>query len=444
MKRRTVLQKFAKYTAFNVLGMVGLSCYILADTFFVAQSLGANGLTALNLAIPIFSFFIGIGLMFGMGGATKYTIAKSQGHDDKANRIFSNTVYLATFAGLIFFLLGLFGSETIAQLLGTDETVLDLSQMYIKVVLLFAPWFIWNNIIQCFVRNDGAPQLSMFAMLGGSLSNIILDYVFMFPLKMEMFGAALATGLAPIVSLLILAPYFLKRRNQFHLTSYTAKQKLNRDTIATGLPSLVTELSSGIVIIIFNGLILKLLGNVGVAAYGIIANLSLVVIAIYTGIAQGIQPLLSSYHGTNNQTALRLVLGYALITMGAISLISYAIILIAADPIASLFNSQQNAELQTIAVQGLKLYFSASLFAGFNIIIAIVFSSTERPRPAHLIALARGFVVNIPLAFILAAFAGMTGIWLVFPVTEIIVSLLAIWLFRSNQSSRKQVIKATI
>lgn len=422
MKNTTCFRDFVKYSSLNVLGMIGLSCYILADTFFISKKLGANGLTALNLAIPIYSFIHGSGLMFGIGGSTKYSIAKSQKSTDNGNRIFTNTLLLTLGFAAVFFLLGLFFSENIIQILGADAAVFHMAQTYLQIILLFAPVFMLNNVLLCFVRNDGAPQLSMIAMLSGSFANILLDYIFMFPLGMGIFGAVLATGLAPVISILVLSPFFFQKRNHFHVIKCKFSKRLANGIFSSGIPSLITEVSSGIIIIIFNSIILKLQGNVGIAAYGVIANLSLVVISIYTGIAQGIQPLISKNHGANNRENVQAILRYAFISMLIISGIIYTIVFFGAAHIASIFNSEQNPLLQSIAVTGLKIYFTASVFAGFNIIISIYFTSTENARPAHIISILRGIFIIIPMAFLLSAIGGIIGVWCVFPITEFIVA----------------------
>ncbi|HCL02508.1 MAG TPA: MATE family efflux transporter [Lachnoclostridium phytofermentans] len=429
MKNTECLKNFFKYSSLNVLGMIGLSCYILADTFFVSKGLGANGLAALNLAIPIYSFIHGSGLMLGMGGATGYSIKSIQNETDSANRIFTNTVFLALGFAVIFFVLGLFYSDRIVMLLGAEGEVLHMSKTYLQVILLFAPMFLLNNVLLCFVRNDGSPQLSMIAMLGGSLSNIVLDYVFMFPLEMGIFGAVLATGLAPVISILILSPFFFRKKNCFHLTKCNLSIKLIRSIVSSGIPSLITEVSSGIVMIVFNIIILRLQGNVGIAAYGIIANLSLVVISIYTGIAQGIQPIISSNYGARNRENVQAILRYALISMLIVSGIVYVTVFLRAPQIASIFNSEKNELLQSIAIKGLKIYFTACVFAGFNIIISVYFTSTDYARPAHIISILRGFLIIIPMAFLLSSLGGILGVWFVFPTTELIVASIGIMLY---------------
>lgn len=429
MENKLYFREFLKYSSLNVLGMIALSCYILADTFFVSKALGADGLAALNLAIPVYSFINGSGLMIGMGGGIKYSIAKSQGAAQRADQTFTNSAVLTAVIAACFFLTGLLASGPLALLLGADGTVYEMTRTYLQVILLFAPMFMTNNLLLCFIRNDGAPQLSMAAMITGSLSNVVLDYVFMFPLGMGIFGAVLATGLAPVISILVLSPYLLRRKNQFHLRKCRISGKLALGIFSSGLPSLITEVSSGIVMIVFNTIILGIAGNIGVAAYGVIANLSLVVMSIYTGISQGIQPLLSSGYGTGNRKKTQSVLRYALVSAVLISVVVYVCVFFGADPIAAVFNSEQNATLQSIAVTGLKIYFTACVFAGFNIILSVYFTSTENALPAHIISILRGFVVIIPMAFLLSAAAELTGVWAAFPATELIVSLIGAGLF---------------
>lgn len=415
---------FAKYSSLNVLGMLGLSCYILADTFFVSKGLGTNGLTALNLAIPVYSFIHGSGLMIGMGGGTRYSVRKNTGDTQTTDRIFTHAVCFAVFLAVIFLVAGLFFSGRIVKLLGADENVFSMTKTYLQVILLFAPAFLMNNVLLCFVRNDGAPQLSMTAMIGGSLSNVVLDYIFIFPCKMGILGAVFATGLAPVISILIMSPYFIKKKNRFHFTKCRFSAKIFAGIFSSGVPSLITEVSSGVVMIVFNTIILSLQGNTGVAAYGIIANLSLVVMAIYTGIAQGIQPLISSNFGRGNLKNVRSTLKYAIGAMLIISGLIYAGVFSGASVIAGIFNSEGNEVLRNIAVRGLKIYFTACPFAGFNIIISVYFTSMEYALPAHVISLMRGFVLIIPMAFILSAFADMTGVWCAFPATEAAVAAL--------------------
>ena len=435
MWKSNCFKEFIKYSSTNVLGMIGLSCYILADTFFVSKGLGTNGLAALNLSVPIYSFINGIGLMIGMGAGTKYAIHINQG-DNYTNKIFANAIYFASFFACIFIVIGIFFSDSVVTYLGADKNISSMTQTYVRVILLFSPAFLLNNVMLCFIRNDKAPQLSMSAMIGGSLSNVILDYIFIFPCKMGIFGAVFATGLAAIISILILLSHFTQKKNNFRFSPCKISEILLGDIFSSGVPSLITEMSSGIVILIFNAIILSLQGNVGVAGYGIVANISLVVIAIYTGIAQGIQPIISGNFGAGNSKNVHSILKYALTTMLIISSIIFASIFFGACFITAIFDSEQNKLLQTIAIQGLRLYFIACPFVGFNAIISVYFTSTGYALPAHIVSLIRGFVVTVPITFILSAVAGMIGVWCAFPATELIATITGIIFYYKNKKEK--------
>lgn len=135
---------------------------------------GQTGLAALNLAIPAYNFVHGVGLMLGMGGATRFSICKSRGEENEANIMFTNTVYLCLGFSVIFFLIGLFFADELILLLGADETIFDMAYTYLQTMILFSPAFIFNDLFLCFIRNDGNPQLSSAATVTSSLSNIVL------------------------------------------------------------------------------------------------------------------------------------------------------------------------------------------------------------------------------------------------------------------------------
>lgn len=438
MEQKSCMKNFARYTILSVLGTLGVSCYILADTFFVSKGLGTNGLAALNLAIPVYNFIHGTGLMLGMGGATRFSVCKSQGKHEEVNLIYTNTVYLAILFSCAFFLLGLFFSGWLATLLGADASVLEMTNTYLKWLLLFAPAFILNDVLLCFVRNDESPQLSMIAMLIGSFSNIVLDYIFIFPMQMGIFGAIFATGLSPIISIAMMLPHWIKKRNTFHFIKANMETNIVKQDLSLGFPSLIAQLSSGIVMIVFNAIILKLEGNTGVAAYGVVANISLVIVAVYTGIAQGVQPLISTFYGIGNDKQARTVLRYAMTTMLTVSCVIYLLIFVFAQPITAVFNSENNMKLQQIAVAGLKLYFISIPFVGYNIILANYFTSVEKAFPAHILSILRGLILIIPMAFILSALWKMTGVWLTYPITEVLVALLGFVIYQHSKIQNKQ------
>lgn len=428
--KENTLQEFGKYVSQSVLSQLGVSCYILADTYFISKGVGADGLTALNLAIPVFSVMNGCGFMLGIGSGTKYGIMKGTGNEKRGDVLFTSSLCVVTVLAVIFMLIGLLAADPITVLVGANAEVYDMTRTYLQVILLFSPMFMINNLLGAMIRNDGNTSLAMTAMLSGCLFNIVFDYIFVFPMGLGLFGAVLATAVAPIISILILLQHFVKKKNQFRLIRVRPDVRLVASAAGLGVPSLVTEVSSGLVIAVFNLLILGLAGNVGVAAYGVVANISIVVIAIYNGIAQGVQPLLSREYGRSQEKNVHRFLGWAMMLTVILAMVIYVGIYWNADVIAMIFNSGRDMDLQRIAVEGLKIYFTACPFVGANILLAIYFAATDQAAPAQMISLLRGLIVITPLAFIMANVAGLTGVWMTFPLTELVVCVVACGLYK--------------
>ena len=427
-KNRTSLMRiYAKYVSLNVIGMIGLSCYILADTYFIAQAIGANGLTALNLALPIYFVIHGIGLMIGMGGATRYALNGSK-------KVFTNSIYYASFVAFIFFIIALFYSDALATLLGADAYVFENTKLYLRTILYFSPLFMLNNIIICFVRNDGNPNLSMLAMFIGSLSNILLDYILMYPLDMGMLGAALATGISPIISLSILSLHFISHKNTFSFIKTKPSYHYIKDISFLGSSALINELSSGVVIVVYNFLILGLQGNIGVAAYGIIANISLVILSVFTGIAQGIQPIISQSYRTGNFSNMVTIRKYAFFTSALFSVMAYLFSILNAEQLITFFNKNDDLQLAQIAINGMSIYFSSFIFAGINIISAAYFSATDTAKNAFLVSMLRGIVLIIPFAFLFSWIFKLNGVWLSVVINEFAVTIVCLYLLYKQKA----------
>lgn len=427
-----ILHLFIKYVSLNVLGMIGLSCYILADTFFVARGIGSDGLTALNIAIPIFNFVNGIGLMLGMGSATKYAILKAQNKNNEANIIFTNSLIYILIISVLFISVSIFFTSHIAYILGARGNIHSMTNIYIKMILLFSPMFMLNNVLLGFVRNDNHPRLAMIAMLMGSLFNIVFDYIFIFPFNMGIFGAVLATVFSPIVSILILSALFIKKKNTFFIIKPNISFRKFFEISSLGVSFLITEVSSGFVILSFNIIILNIAGDVGVAAYGITANIALVIIAIFTGMGQGVQPIISINY--NNQDNINKIYKYAVILSTSISIFVYIITYLFANEITSIFNRDNIEELQRISVNGLRIYFTAFIFVGYNIITCVYFSSRDKAKQAFIISILRGFIFIMPSIFILSSIFNMTGVWLSFPVAEILTSIFSFIFFINSRN----------
>lgn len=414
---------FFKYVSLNVLGMVGISLYILADTFFIAQALGSNGIASLNLSIPAYGVINGIGLMLGLGGASRYSILSAQKKTKTAQKVYAQSLIFGVIIGGVFLVFGLFGSGLIARSLGANNETLASTSIYLQTILFFSPFFILNNTLQSFVRNDGDPSLAMSGMMIGSFLNILLDYIFIFPLDMGMFGAALATCIAPISSIAVLSIHFKRAINQLKFVF----QKLNwivlKDICYLGATGFINEIASAVVLFLFNTIIFSLEGNLGLAAYGIVANISFVVLSLFTGVAQGAQPLLSDSYGKRDLSKIKHVLTLSIITALVISATVYLTTLLFKSGIIAAFNSDQSTQVAEMAATGLIVYFIGFFFAGINTISTTYFSATDQPRLALFFSLLRGGVLIIPIVLLFSYLWGMNGVWMSYVAAEAIVVL---------------------
>lgn len=425
MRKNSDFALFTRYVSMNMLSMIALACYFLADTYFIANGVGSSGIVALNIVLPVFSVMHGMGHMFGIGGATLFSIRRA--NDRKAgSRIFTEVAVIGIAVGIVIMSIALIFPRQIIRLLGGEESIVELAKTYLTTIVIYAPFFIINNTVVAFIRNDNNPKLSMIAMIVASLSNVVLDYVFIYPMKLGMFGAALATGLSPIFSLIICSAHFIKKKNTFTLTKCRFDIKEIGKSMALGTQALIGELASGVVILLFNMAMLKYVGDMGVAAYGIIANIVLVVVALFNGIGQGMQPILSDAYGNGQSGRIKKVLMYGTV----LSIIVGVLILIFGTVfdgfIVSIFNKDGGEELQLIAERGIDIYFIAFLFSGVNIVLTFFYGATNRSVESTVISLLRGVVGVFIFIMILPKFMGVDGIWAATPVAEGLTFLIAL------------------
>lgn len=425
MENQNILEQPLKKTfitnvLFGMLSMAGTSLFILADTFFIANRLGADGIAALNIVLPMVNLFNGIGWMLGVGGATLFSVEKGRGNLEEGRRNFTFTIVLSLIVALLFSVITMVFMDSILGILGASGPIFSMSKSYYSIIMLLAPLFILNNVYITFLRNDHNPKLAMIALIVGGIMNIILDYIFIFPLNMGLRGAAIATAVSPVVSLLIATLHLKNANRELEFRPISNQWKKVVEIFSIGFPAFLNELSSAIVMFLFNMVLLRYVGNIGVAAYAIIANMNIVVIALFTGIGQGFQPLVSIFHGAKQKDKTKKILKYALITSASLGLFFFAIGLFFPHGIVSLFNNEQNQQLIELAVPGLRLYFASFLFTGINFAVTYFMSAVERARPSLIISLLRGLLLIVPVLFIMTNFFGVTGVWLTMLVVELL------------------------
>ena len=422
-------KQFFKYVSQNIFGLLGTSCYILADTYFIAQAAGTDGVTLLNLCLPIYNLIFAFGSMIGLGAATRYAILRAQG-DARAQRYFSNAIFSVCILAVPFMLVGIFRPDGLLRLMGGDADIVALGMNYARIFLMFTPFFMCNYVVASFVRNDGAPSLAMVATLSGSLFNVVFDYIFIFPMGLGLPGAALATAISPILSIAVCSAHFIKKSNTITFVRKAPSVRLLAQSCQLGISGFVGELSSGVTTTVFNFLLLRLAGNVAVAAYGVVANFALVATAIFNGVAQGAQPLVSQCYGKNEMAGARKLLLLGCGTALGLAALLYGVVFGYTDVLTALFNSENSALMAEFAHSGMRIYFVGYFFAGCNIVAAGYLGAVNRPAEASITSLCRGMVAIVVCSLVLSALFGMNGVWAAFPVSEAITLALTVFLLK--------------
>ncbi len=422
-------KQFFKYVSQNIFGLLGTSCYILADTYFIAQAAGTDGVTLLNLCLPIYNLIFAFGSMIGLGAATRYAILRAQG-DARAQHYFSNAIFSVCILAVPFMLVGIFRPDGLLRLMGGDADIVALGMNYARIFLMFTPFFMCNYVVASFVRNDGDPSLAMVATLSGSLFNVVFDYIFIFPMGLGLPGAALATAISPILSIAVCSAHFIKKSNTITFVRKAPSVRLLAQSCQLGISGFVGELSSGVTTTVFNFLLLRLAGNVAVAAYGVVANFALVATAIFNGVAQGAQPLVSQCYGKNEMAGARKLLLLGCGTALGLAALLYGVVFGYTDALTALFNSENSALMAVFAHSGMRIYFVGYFFAGCNIVAAGYLGAVNRPAEASITSLCRGMVAIVVCSLVLSALFGMNGVWAAFPVSEAITLALTVFLLK--------------
>jgi putative MATE family efflux protein len=431
---------FFKYLLPGILGMMMVSAYVFVDTLCVGRSLGGSGLAALNICTPIISIFYATGFLFATGGAAAYSVLRGQKNYGKANNVYTLSLKLAIIIGILYSVFGLIFSTSLAKFLGATTSNIEITKAYMNVILFAAPVFITDILLNVFVRNDGAPKVSMIATICCGLLNVALDIIFIFGFGWGMFGAAFATTLSGVVSVCILFSYTLSKKSKLKIVKTKWEFSLVKRIIFNGAGSFILEASVAIVIIVFNLTILKLAGEIGVSAYSIIANLNLVIFSIFMGISQAIQPIISINYGAKLNNRISKILKLGIFSASILGITFLIIGELFSYQLASLF-VKNDKELINMASKGIQIYFTAYIMMGVNIVLNTYYQSIEKPIQSLCISSGRGLVYVLACVWILPKFFNITGVWMSVPVAEFLTLLTALTFLAVSKINNKTEIE---
>lgn len=433
---QTKRKQFGQYVIPSMIAMVGSSCYVLVDTLFIAH-INDNALAALNIVLPIYSLLIAFGSFVAVGASTYYSILKAQNKMHEGSIYYTTAIVIGMAVSIATAIILMANKYTVAKFLGANDETLSMCIDYMNAYVPLSPFIVLQHLVTSFIRNDGDPKRASMAGFAGSMFNFVFDYFFIFTLNLGMFGAALATGLAPVVGLCVCAPYYLKKKNQFHLIRCKFELNVMKKIGSLGLPTLIQGVSSGIVTLVFNRQLLAIGGNMAVTAYGIIVNVSVVIQYLMSGVAEGVQPLVSSSYGGGLYEDIRTYSKYSIRTVIGIASVGMAAVLLAGNGIISVFDPSNNPALRAMTLVGMIIYFIGLYPNGLNTFLAIFFTSVESPGPSTLISILKTGIVIAPLVLILPIAFGLNGVWLSFLLSELLIETVGFVFFFSNKYIKK-------
>lgn len=422
---KSVNKVYLKYLIPTLLGMLSNSVYCIVDIYFVSAGSGSQGLAAMNICMPVFTILSCVGLLFGVGGATIMSISQGSGDLKTRDKAFSLSVMMMLAAGVLFSTFGLLFRKEFAYLLGSDDLLLPLVLEYLTPVISSALPFVLMYSLSVLLRADNNPKLAMTALMVGNISNIILDYVFVSVFHMGIFGASVATSIAPVLSLIVASFHFIMKKNTVHFKLKSFDIKVIGRIFSVGLGSGIMELSAGAIIFMFNSAILRLGGDIYLAAYAVITNIAYVFKGLLNGFAQAVQPLISTNFGSGIIKRCTRSLRVCIIYSSIFCLICYGVITIFPGFIVSFF-SNGDTSMEAIASKGMIMYFSSLLFTGINTMLMYFFQSIEQGRKSLLLAICKGFLFVTLGLWILTTVMGVEGVWYAVLFGEVLTLLLAL------------------
>lgn len=427
----SVSKIFFRYLIPAILANMVTSIYVLADTIIIGKGIGTLAMAALNIVLPLFNIFFGNGLLFGVGGSVLMSIARGRGDRKLGECYFTLAVILNAITCVLYTVLLLVFTKPIVRFLGATDVTMPYILDYAPYVIAGLSAFSFSSLLQTFVRNDGAPKLSMFAVISGGVLNVILDLIFVFPLQMGMAGAAMASVLGSACTVCILLFHFRSKSNGLRFSLQAFSFSCIGKILQNGFTSFLVEITSGIVMFIFNIEILKCAGDIGVSMYGIICNTVIIVTCLCNGINQAAQPILSTNYGAGLAQRIGQVRRLGIKTALCICSIPAILGLLVPNLFTYIF-LEPNDEILAMSPIAIRTYFIGFFVMGINMFVVGYFQSISKPYLSLIVCLARGCVLSIIFVAVLAPLFGIIGIWASVPLAEFVTLFIALFFLKKT------------
>lgn len=417
---------FSRFVVPTILSLLVFSLYSTIDGIFVSKGVGELAMSAVNLCLPFTNFLFSIAVIFAVGTST--IIANRLGHGDKdsASSLFTQNLLVLTVIGIGITALVFAFLTPFAKLLGGGDGTLEYVKQYLTGLVPFSLCFIVSYNLEVLIKTDGYPRLATISVTTGCLANCVLDYVFIFVFDWGVWGAAVATGSSQLLTCVLYFIHFLGPKSTFRLTRFRFDGGIYRRLLPLGIPDGSTELCTGLMLFLFNRVVLALMGNDGIISYTIIGYVNTLVVMCMVGVSQGTQPLVSYHRGKGDVGKCRTLLRYGLTTTAAMAVGIFVLLFALAKPLVGLFLHDVSPETFAFAVHAFRSYIPCFLLMGFNVVISGYLIALERPTQAIIVSLGRGFVVQSVCLLLLAWVQGGNAIWYAPLISEALCLVIAL------------------
>ncbi|MDA7848014.1 MATE family efflux transporter [Sulfurospirillum sp.] len=423
---------FFQYAIPSVLGMLAISSASIVDGLFVGNYVGASGLAAINISLPIFSILFGLSLMLAIGSSVVSGKLMGQGDTKSASIIFSKTLLIVTLFSILICAILHFNIKPILFLFGATPELTNIAIEYLSVMLIFLPFLMSGIVLDYFVKVDGRPVLAFIALLLSAVTNVILDWFLIVYLDLGIFGAALATGISQLALIFILLPHFFSKKSTLKFVKPIGSYIQIVKAAGNGASEFVNETSVGITTLIFNYIMIKTFGVEGIAAFTIINYILWIGVMVSFGVSDSLQPLISKNFGANKPERIEGFLKLAIICVISTGLIMVALITLVPNELTNLFLDDSNEKTKQIVLGFAAFVWPVFLFNGTNLTISAYFTAVHKPIPSATVAISRSLILPLFFIFTLPFLFGTDGIFLAIPAAEIFTFLLALILYRKN------------
>lgn len=450
---KSLFKQFLRYLGPSVVAMWVFSLYTIVDGIFVSKGVGELALAAVNISMPFINFVFAISVLFSTGASTIIAMYLGKKDLENANEAFSLNLFTITILAIIITVTSILGLDYLAKVLGATPDTIGYVKDYLFIISLFNIFFIVSYSLEVIVKADGFPFLATIGVVISAITNIILDYIFVIKLGYGVKGAAVATGIAQVLSTVFFLSHFLRKKSTLRFVKFKFNFNTIKRIIFLGFPDCTSELSVGIVTILFNQTLLRLIGQDALISYSVICYVNTLILMTMIGITQGAQPLISFYFGAGEIDKVNHLLKMGLKTVSITSLVVFGSSILFAGNITGLFINPQETQLFNNTISVFKLYSISFLFVGFNLIISGFFVSIEQPLYSSIISLGRSLVLVTISLFLLTKLFGGDAIWVTTAVSEfvcLVISLSLLFKFfrkkklNSGNESQSKIIKDSI